>query len=70
MAEPRYNELVVCPECGQETPHYEDCVLCGHSLRDPNEPPRELDEDDLQTMMMDAKLQEIRAKRDIVFGDA
>jgi tetratricopeptide (TPR) repeat protein len=70
MAEPMYNELVVCPECGQETPHYEDCVLCGHSLQDPNEPPRELDEDDLQTMMMDAKLQEIRTKRDIVFGDA
>jgi tetratricopeptide (TPR) repeat protein len=70
MAEPKANELVVCPECGQETPHYEDCVLCGHSLQDPNAPPRELDEDDLQTMMMDAKREEIKVKRETVFGDA
>lgn len=70
MAEPKANELVVCPECGQETPHYEDCVLCGHSLQDPNAPPRELEEDDLQTMMMDAKREEIKVKREIVFGDA
>ncbi len=69
MAEPRANELVVCPECGQETPHYEDCVLCGHSLLDPDAPPRELAEDDLQVMMMDAKLQEIKVKREIVFDD-
>ena len=69
MAERKANELVVCPECGQETPHYEDCVLCGHSLQDPDAPPRELDEDDLQTMMMDAKREEIKAKREIVFGD-
>jgi tetratricopeptide (TPR) repeat protein len=69
MAEPMANELVVCPECGQETPHYEDCVLCGHSLRDPSAPPRELQEDDLQVMMMDAKREEIKAKREIVFGD-
>ena len=35
MAEPLYNKLVVCPNCGQETPNYEDCVLCGNSLEDP-----------------------------------
>lgn len=70
MAGSVVTELVVCPECGQETPHYEDCVLCGHSLQDPNAPPRELDEDDLQTMMMDAKLQEIKTKREIVFNDS
>jgi tetratricopeptide (TPR) repeat protein len=69
MAEARANELVVCPECGQETPHYEDCVLCGHSLLDPDAPARELQEDELQTMMMDAKLQEIKVKREVVFGD-
>jgi tetratricopeptide (TPR) repeat protein len=70
MAEPRVNELVVCPECGQETPHYEDCVLCGHSLLDPDAPARDLQEDDLQAMMMDAKAQEIKVKRGIVFDDA
>jgi tetratricopeptide (TPR) repeat protein len=70
MAEPKANELVVCPACGQETPHYEDCVLCGHSLEDSTASPRELAEDELQTMMMDAKVQEIKAKREILFGDA
>jgi len=69
MTEPRYNELVRCPSCGQETPHYEDCVLCGASLQSPDAPPRELDDDDLQTMMMDAKLQEIQTKRQIAYGD-
>jgi tetratricopeptide (TPR) repeat protein len=69
MAEPRYNELVRCPTCGQETPQYEDCVLCGSSLSSPDAPPRELDDDDLQTMMMDAKLQEVQTKREIAYGD-
>jgi tetratricopeptide (TPR) repeat protein len=70
MAEPKANELVVCPQCGEVTPHYEDCVLCGHSLHDSTVPPRDLAEDELQTMMMDAKLQEIKAKREVLFGDA
>ena len=69
MAEPRYNELVLCPSCGEETPQYEDCVLCGASLQNPDAPPRALDDDDLQAMMMDAKLQEIQTKREIAYGD-
>jgi tetratricopeptide (TPR) repeat protein len=32
-------------------------------------PSREVSEDDIQKMMMDAKLQEIKAKREIFFGD-
>jgi tetratricopeptide (TPR) repeat protein len=44
--------------------------LCGHSLEDRAAPPRELAEDELQAMMMDAKTQEIKAKRELVFGDA
>jgi tetratricopeptide (TPR) repeat protein len=70
MADLKYAKLVVCPNCGQETPDYEDCVMCGHSLLDPNAPPRELDEDEVQEMMMDAKLQEVKVKRETVFGDA
>lgn len=64
-----YNKLIVCPNCGYEIPEYEDCVLCGHALHDPDAPPREVGEDDIQTMMMDAKLQEIKVKRGILFGD-
>jgi len=64
-----HNKLVVCPNCGEETPNYEDCVLCGHSLQDPYTPPREVSEDDIQKMMMDAKLQEIKVKRGAFFGD-
>jgi tetratricopeptide (TPR) repeat protein len=64
-----YNKLVVCPNCGEETPDYEDCVLCGHSLQDPNIPPRQVEEDDIQKMMMDAKLEEVKAKRAIFFQD-
>jgi tetratricopeptide (TPR) repeat protein len=64
-----YNKLVVCPNCGNETPNYEDCVLCGHSIQDPEAPPREIDQDDIQEMMMDAKLQEIKAKRAMLFDD-
>jgi tetratricopeptide (TPR) repeat protein len=70
MAEAAYTQLVVCAQCGQETPNYEDCVLCGHSLHDPDAPPRELAEDDLQAMMMDAKLEELKAKRQIAYADA
>jgi tetratricopeptide (TPR) repeat protein len=68
MADVRYNQLVVCEQCGQETPNYEDCIQCGQPLR-PGTPPRELDEDDLQAMMMDAKLQEIKAKRQLAYAD-
>jgi tetratricopeptide (TPR) repeat protein len=69
MADVLYNQLVVCEHCGQETPNYEDCVLCGHPLQDADAPPRPLDEDDLQTMMMDAKLQEIKTKRELAYAD-
>jgi tetratricopeptide (TPR) repeat protein len=70
MAELKYGELAVCPNCGNETPTYEDCILCGYPLQDPAAAPRELDEDEIQRMMMDAKLQEIRVKREMVFGDS
>lgn len=66
----KHDQLISCPSCGEETPDYEDCVQCGHSLVDPDAPPRELAEDEIQTMMMDAKLQEIKAKREILYGDA
>lgn len=69
MADGLYNQLVVCDHCGQETPNYEDCVMCGYPLGDADAPPRELAEDDLQTMMMDAKLQEIKTKRELAYGD-
>jgi tetratricopeptide (TPR) repeat protein len=69
MVEATYTQLVVCARCGQETPNYEDCVLCGHPLQDPDVPPRELAEDDLQTMMMDAKLRELKTKRQIAYAD-
>jgi tetratricopeptide (TPR) repeat protein len=69
VAEPRYNKLVVCPNCAQETPNYGDCILCGHSLTDPDAPPIEVGEDDIQKMMMDAKLEEIRVKRALLFED-
>ena len=69
MVEVVYNKLIVCPNCGEETPNYEDCVLCGNSLQDPNAPPRDVTEDDIQKMMMDANLQEIKAKRETLFGD-
>ncbi len=65
----KYVNLVVCPHCGEETPDYPDCIMCGHSLQDPDAPPRQVDEDDIQKMMMDAKLQEIKTKREILFGD-
>jgi tetratricopeptide (TPR) repeat protein len=68
MADVRYNELVVCEQCGQETPNYEECVLCGQPLQ-PDVLPRELDEGDLQAMMMDAKLQEVKTKREIAYAD-
>ena len=69
MADAQYTQLVTCTHCGQETPNYEDCVLCGNPLQD-DAPPRELAEDDLQTMMMDAKLQEIKTKRELAYDDA
>jgi tetratricopeptide (TPR) repeat protein len=69
MAEVRYNQLLVCGHCGQETPNYEDCIQCGRPLQ-PDAPPRELDADDLQTMMMGAKLQEIQTKRKLAYADA
>jgi len=64
-----YDKLVVCPNCGNETPNYEDCILCGHSMEDPQTPPREVGEDDIQKMMMDAKLEEIKVKRAMLFDD-
>jgi len=70
MADVQYNRLVVCAHCGQETPNYEDCVLCGHALQETDAPPRELAEDDLQTMMMDAKLQEVKTKRELAYDDS
>jgi tetratricopeptide (TPR) repeat protein len=69
VAELVYSKLVVCPNCGEETPNYEDCILCGHDLRDPDAPPREFDDDEIQQMMMDAKIQEIKIKREMLFGD-
>lgn len=69
MAKATYSRLVVCPHCGEETPDYEDCILCGHSLQDPDIPPRQVSEDDIQKMMMDAKLEEIRIKRQIFYDD-
>jgi len=69
MAKLKYNELVVCTNCGEETANYEDCIMCGYSLQDPDAQPCELDGDDIQEMMMDAKLQEIKIKREILFGD-
>jgi len=69
VAEALYNKLVVCPNCTQETPNYEDCVLCGHSLADPDAPPVVVEEDDIQKMMMDAKLEEIKVKRGLLFDD-
>lgn len=68
MTDVHYNQLVVCAHCGQETPNYEDCILCGGALQ-ADAPPRELDEDDLQTMMMEAKLQEIKTKRELAYDD-
>lgn len=62
--------LVVCPHCGSETPNYEDCVLCGHSLEDPDAPPRDVSQDDMQAIMMEANLREIRARRERLYGDA
>ncbi len=64
-----YTELLTCPNCGQETPNYEDCVLCGHSLQDPDVPAREVGKDDIQKMMMDAKLSELETKRALLYGD-
>jgi tetratricopeptide (TPR) repeat protein len=69
MAAIPYNELIVCPNCGEETPNYEDCVLCGNPLQDPDAPPRQVEQDEMQEMMMEAKLEEIKAKREIFFGD-
>lgn len=66
----RYDKLVVCPHCGNETPNYEDCVLCGTSLQEPDVPPRDVSEDEIQQMMAEAKLEEIRAKRGALYGDA
>jgi tetratricopeptide (TPR) repeat protein len=68
MADMQYNQLVTCQACGRETPNYEDCVLCGSPLQ-ADAAPRPLDEDDLQTMMMDAKLEEVKTKRERAYGD-
>lgn len=69
MAQAMYNEIVVCANCGSETPNYEDCILCGHSLEDTGAPPRDVSEDEMQQIMMEAKLAEIKAKRALLFGD-
>ncbi|MBL7200794.1 MAG: tetratricopeptide repeat protein [Anaerolineae bacterium] len=69
MDELMYNRLVICPHCGSEAPDYEDCVLCGRSFRDIDTPPREIEADEIQKMMMDAKLQEIQVKRGMLLGD-
>jgi tetratricopeptide (TPR) repeat protein len=64
------HKLVICPHCGGETPTYEDCVLCGHSLEDPDAPPRDVSQDEMQAIMMEATLGEIKARRQILYGDA
>jgi tetratricopeptide (TPR) repeat protein len=64
-----HDELIVCPSCGNETPDYADCVLCGHSIKDLDAPPRDVGVDEMQEIMMEANLQEIQAKREWVFGD-
>ena len=64
-----HDELIVCPSCGNETPDYADCVLCGHSIKDLDAPPRDVSVDEMQEIMMEANLQEIQAKREWVFGD-
>jgi tetratricopeptide (TPR) repeat protein len=69
VAELMYGTLIVCPHCGNQAPAYEDCVLCGHSFQDPDAAPRDVGEDEIQQMMMDAKLEEIKAKRQILLGD-
>ena len=71
MGKVMYNSLIQCPNCGQETPNYEDCILCGHPLQDPDAPPRQVQDggDDIQKMMMEAKIVEIQAKRQILYGD-
>jgi tetratricopeptide (TPR) repeat protein len=45
-------------------------VLCGHSLEDPDAPPRDVSQDEMQSMMMEATLSEIRARRAILYDDA
>ena len=70
MSELMYDKIIVCSNCGQETPNYEDCVLCGHSLADPDTAPREIAQDDMQEMMIDAKIQEIKAKRALLYDDS
>lgn len=70
MTSLKYNQIITCPHCGQETPNYEDCILCGYSFQDPRAPLREIAEDDIQKMMMDAKLQELQAKRAILLNDS
>jgi len=69
MSELMHNNLVTCPNCGEETVNYPDCVLCGHSLQDPNTPPRDVAEDEIQTMMTEAKLNELKIKRALLYGD-
>ena len=69
MSDLMYNNLMTCPNCGEETVSYEDCVLCGHSLQDPDAPPRDVAEDDIQKMMMEAKLNELEVKREMLYGD-
>jgi tetratricopeptide (TPR) repeat protein len=69
MSELMHNNLVTCPNCGEETVNYPDCVLCGHSLQDPDVPPRDVAEDDIQKMMMEAKLNELQVKRALLYSD-
>lgn len=69
MSSLMYSELVTCSNCGEDVPNYEDCILCGHSLQDPNAAPREVTSDDIQQMMIEAKINELRAKREMLYGD-
>jgi tetratricopeptide (TPR) repeat protein len=69
MSKLLYNDLVTCPNCGEETVSYPDCVLCGHSLEDPDASARDVSKDDIQEMMMEAKLNELKSKRALLYGD-
>ncbi len=64
-----YSQLVTCVHCGEDVPDYEDCILCGHSLQNPDVVLRDVSMDEIQQMMTQAKLDELKAKRRMLYGD-
>jgi tetratricopeptide (TPR) repeat protein len=69
MASVMYDQLLTCPNCGKETPSYGDCIMCGYSLEDPEALPRDVSQDEIQEMMADAKLEEVKARRQALYDD-